>query len=207
MIRVLVVARSAAIRARLEAALARRADLLVTGAARWPTDNASEGEPDVVLLVEETGTISGFDSAPGARHASARLIVLGPEPVEDWASMALRQGARGTLPSDSSAAELGAAIEAVVAGLTVMPPAVADSGRPRTRRRLAAGPVGQPLTPREIEILGLLAAGLGNKAIAARLYISGHTVKTHVVSLFEKLGVSTRAEAVAAGVRQGLLML
>lgn len=206
MIRVLVVARSAAIRARLEAALARRADLLVTGAARWPTDNASEGEPDVVLLVEETGTISGFDSAPGARHASARLIVLGPEPVEDWASMALRQGARGTLPSDSSAAELGAAIEAVVAGLTVMPPAVADSGRPRTRRRVAAGPVG-PLTPREIEILGLLAAGLGNKAIAARLYISGHTVKTHVVSLFEKLGVSTRAEAVAAGVRQGLLML
>jgi DNA-binding NarL/FixJ family response regulator len=205
-IRVLVVARSAAIRARLEAALARRADLLVTGAARWPTDNASEGEPDVVLLVEETGTISGFDSAPGARHASARLIVLGPEPVEDWASMALRQGARGTLPSDSSAAELGAAIEAVVAGLTVMPPAVADSGRPRTRRRVAAGPVG-PLTPREIEILGLLAAGLGNKAIAARLYISGHTVKTHVVSLFEKLGVSTRAEAVAAGVRQGLLML
>lgn len=206
MIRVLVVARSAAIRARLEAALARRADLLVTGAARWPTDNASEGEPDVVLLVEETGTISGFDSAPGARHASARLIVLGPEPVEDWASMALRQGARGTLPSDSSAAELGAAIEAVVAGLTVMPPAVADSGRPRTRRRVTAGPVG-PLTPREIEILGLLAAGLGNKAIAARLYISGHTVKTHVVSLFEKLGVSTRAEAVAAGVRQGLLML
>jgi two-component system, NarL family, response regulator YdfI len=205
-IRVLVVARSAAIRARLEAALARRADLLVTGAARWPTDNASEGEPDVVLLVEETGTISGFDSAPGARHASARLIVLGPEPVEDWASMALRQGARGTLPSDSSAAELGAAIEAVVAGLTVMPPAVADSGRPRTRRRVTAGPVG-PLTPREIEILGLLAAGLGNKAIAARLYISGHTVKTHVVSLFEKLGVSTRAEAVAAGVRQGLLML
>jgi DNA-binding CsgD family transcriptional regulator len=65
----------------------------------------------------------------------------------------------------------------------------------------------QPLSQRELEILGLLAAGLGNKAVAARLGISGHTVKTHVMSLFEKLGVSTRAEAVAAGVRRGILML
>jgi ATP/maltotriose-dependent transcriptional regulator MalT len=58
-----------------------------------------------------------------------------------------------------------------------------------------------------VEVLGLLAAGLGNKVIAGRLAISEHTVKSHVTSLFAKLGVSTRAEAVAAGVRQGLLML
>lgn len=201
-----MVARSASLRTRLEAALARRADLLVTGAAEWPSDSAPEREPDVVLLAAETGNVPRVDWASGGRPA-VRLVVLGPQPIEQWARPALRQGARATLPLDASAAELGAAIDAVVAGLTVMPPAIAAGGRSRARRRLAAGAAPQPLTPRELEILELLAAGLGNKAIAARLQISGHTVKTHVMSLFEKLGVSTRAEAVAAGVRRGLLML
>ena len=67
--------------------------------------------------------------------------------------------------------------------------------------------VGAGLTAREREVLTLLADGLGNKQIAARLGISTNTVKTHLELLFEKLGVSTRAQAVAAGVRLGLLML
>src|SRR5207302_9839421 len=67
--------------------------------------------------------------------------------------------------------------------------------------------VGAGLTNREREILGLLAEGLGNKQIAARLGISTHTVKTHLELLFDKLGVSSRAEAVAVGVRRGLLLL
>jgi DNA-binding CsgD family transcriptional regulator len=65
----------------------------------------------------------------------------------------------------------------------------------------------QPLTGREIEILGLLAEGLGNKAIAGRLGISEHTVKSHLTSVFAKLDVSTRAEAVASAARLGLIML
>jgi two-component system, NarL family, response regulator YdfI len=63
------------------------------------------------------------------------------------------------------------------------------------------------LTPREIEVLGMLAEGLGNKVIATRLGISDHTVKTHVAAVFGKLAVSTRAEAVASGARLGLIML
>jgi DNA-binding NarL/FixJ family response regulator len=63
------------------------------------------------------------------------------------------------------------------------------------------------LTPREIEVLAMLAEGLGNKVIAARLGISDHTVKTHVAAIFGKLGVSTRAEAVAFAARLGLIML
>jgi DNA-binding CsgD family transcriptional regulator len=66
---------------------------------------------------------------------------------------------------------------------------------------------GAPLTNREREILALLADGLGNKQIAARLGISTNTVKTHLELLFEKIGVSSRAEAVATGVRKGLLLL
>jgi DNA-binding NarL/FixJ family response regulator len=65
----------------------------------------------------------------------------------------------------------------------------------------------QPLTPREAEVLGMLAEGLGNKVIATRCGISEHTVKTHVAAVFAKLGVSTRAEAVASAARAGLLML
>jgi DNA-binding NarL/FixJ family response regulator len=207
-IRVLVVAHSAAVRTRLAAFLARRTDLLVTGTARWPpTDGAAEAEPDAVLLVLERGDDARLTGGPGGGPAAARLVVLGPDPVEQWAADALRRGARAVLPLDVSSAELGAALDAVTAGLSVMPPAVAAVAGSRASRRFGADATPQPLTPREIEVLELLASGLGNKAIAIRLGISGHTVKTHIVSLFEKLSVSTRAEAVAAGVRRGILML
>ncbi len=206
--RVLVVARSAAVRTRLEASLARRADVLVAGSTEWPPENgAAEREPDVVLLVLERGDEPRLDQSAAQAPSATRLVVLGPEPMEQWAADALRRGARAVLPLDVSSTELDATLEAVAAGLAVMPPAIAGAARPRVSRRLGTDTSRQSLTPREIEILGLLAAGLGNKAIATQLGISGHTVKTHVVSLFEKLGVSTRAEAVAAGVRRGILML
>ncbi|MGH7517915.1 MAG: LuxR C-terminal-related transcriptional regulator [Gemmatimonadales bacterium] len=208
MIRVLVVARSAAVRTRLEASLARQPDVLVAGSAEWrPENGAAEREPDVVLLVLERGDEPRLDPSAAPAPSATRLVVLGPEPMEQWAADALRRGARAVLPLDVSSAELGATLDAVAAGLAVMPPAIAGAARPRVSRRLGTQTARQSLTPREIEILGLLAAGLGNKAIATRLGISGHTVKTHVVSFFEKLGVSTRAEAVAAGVRRGILML
>jgi DNA-binding NarL/FixJ family response regulator len=71
----------------------------------------------------------------------------------------------------------------------------------------AAGAPTQPLTRREIEVLGMLAEGLANKNIAARLGISEHTVKTHVASILTKLDAFSRAEAVAIGARQGLILL
>jgi len=83
---------------------------------------------------------------------------------------------------------------------------VADS-TPTTRDDGVAGQPVASLTNREREILALLADGLGNKQIAARLGISTNTVKTHLELLFEKIGVSSRAEAVATGVRRGLLLL
>ena len=84
-----------------------------------------------------------------------------------------------------------------------------DADDPDVATRLVHHDVvsGPTLSNREREILGLLADGLGNKQIAARLGISTNTVKTHLELLFEKLGVSSRAEAVATGVRRGLLML
>jgi DNA-binding CsgD family transcriptional regulator len=82
-----------------------------------------------------------------------------------------------------------------------------DESAPRGDEANARGQGGASLTNREREILALLADGLGNKQIAARLGISPNTVKTHLELLFDKIGVSSRAEAVATGVRRGLLML
>jgi DNA-binding NarL/FixJ family response regulator len=82
-----------------------------------------------------------------------------------------------------------------------------EDSSPNAHDAGVAGQTGASLTNREREILALLADGLGNKQIAARLGISTNTVKTHLELLFEKIGVSSRAEAVATGVRRGLLLL
>ena len=79
--------------------------------------------------------------------------------------------------------------------------------RIRPGRQSELDPSGQILTPREIEVLRMIAEGLGNKEIASRLRISDHTVKFHISSIFAKLGVSSRTEAVIVGIRQGLVMV
>ena len=96
---------------------------------------------------------------------------------------------------DATAEEIEAAVHAVDAGLVVLaePPVAAE--------------LIEPLTERELELLDLLAEGISNKLIAHRLGISEHTVKTHVASIFAKLGVSSRTEAVSQAIRRGLVML
>jgi DNA-binding NarL/FixJ family response regulator len=107
----------------------------------------------------------------------------------------------GVLGVDADAAQIDAALRAVAAGLSI---------RPNREYRFAA--LEEPettalLTPREIDVLVALSEGLSNKAVARRLDISQHTVKFHVESIFRKLGVTTRAEAVVKGLRRGLVHL
>jgi len=116
----------------------------------------------------------------------------------------VRSGARAVLPRTASADAIVAAVEAAAAGLVVLP---ADALAEVPRGTAAGTVVPDALTAREAQILALLAEGLVNKQIAARLGISRHTVKTHLGALFHKLGVSTRAEAVAAGARAGVILL
>lgn len=205
--RVLVVASSPVIRAGLESLLAGASDYSVLGAARLPGPTGSETAtaPDVVVLALDTER----DAKPpielaADQGASVPLVVIGEDPVAEWGARALRLGARAVLSHAAGPTELVAAIEAVAAGLVVLPPELVGSAAIPAH---PSEPGPQHLTGREIEILGLLATGLANKTIAGRLGISEHTVKSHVAALFGKLGVSTRAEAVAVAVRQGLLML
>lgn len=133
-----------------------------------------------------------------APDGGAPLIILLDSPGTQ-AAAALRSGARAILRRDASPTELVAAIEAVMSGLVVL--------HPEAVPRPPASTTTEPLTRREREILTLLGDGLGNKIIAARLGISDHTVKAHVGAIFDKLHVGTRAEAVALGLRLGLIAL
>ena len=137
------------------------------------------------------------------------IVLLTEEARRPLGAEALRAGVRAVLPRHASGEEIIAAIEAAAAGLIVIHPDTVGAFQPGPSASTRAGVVSarQPLTPREIEVLGMIAEGLGNKIIAARLGISEHTVKFHIASIFVKLNARSRTEAVTIGVRQGLLMI
>jgi DNA-binding NarL/FixJ family response regulator len=134
----------------------------------------------------------------------AVLPVVALLPAADRAGEALAAGARGALLRDASPARLAAALSAAASGLVVL-----DAGLARDWVRAAAPAAdpGAPLTPRELEVLPLLAEGLSNKQIAAQLGIAERTAKFHVESILGKLPAATRAEAVAVAARRGLLAI
>jgi DNA-binding NarL/FixJ family response regulator len=177
----------------------------------------SHGEPDFEYFSSNSG-----DSNPGGPNASdwnaggwnaagVPVILLVDHPTR-MASGALPAGVRAVLPRNITPTEIAAAIEAVAAGLFVFHPSDIDSiptlRPPQSETVPELGePIVEHLTPREIEVLQLLSAGLGNKEIAARLNISEHTAKFHVASIMGKLGAATRTEAVTLGIRHGLVMI
>jgi DNA-binding NarL/FixJ family response regulator len=209
-ISVLVVSRDPAVRARHEgvAAGARGRLRLVAGPSGAPlARQVAAAQPDVVLLdLEAARVVPVIDAL--ADDARAALIVLTEAPAR-----VLREAAaagelvRAVLPRDATAGEIRAAIDAVVAGLLALHPDALVDARPTRRPAAARVAPDQPLTGREIEVLGMMADGLGNKLIAARLGISTHTAKFHVASILAKLGAGSRAEAVAIGLRRGLVAI
>jgi two-component system, NarL family, response regulator YdfI len=215
MIRVFVVAASPVVRAGLSAVVATSSKLTVIGSASdldALTREFEQLQPDVLLL-----DVSGhFQELLWEKLLSSQqqqyppIVVLTDELDSIDLEAALRAGVRSILPSTSTESEIVAAVEAIALGLVVLHSDTIEFLLPlkesSVREKDTAHPV-QGLTPREIEVLQMLGSGLGNKAIAKRLNISDHTVKFHVSSIFQKLGVSTRTEAVTVGVRLGLILL
>lgn len=209
MTRVLVIATSPVVRAGLTTLLAGHPELTVLESAAGPSaynDTGDAVEADVILLAVEPGEDLSLPLNTVPDRATTPIVLLGDEPTAAWAPRAIRGGARGAISRHAPAEQIAAAVIAAAAGLLVREPASVSSttqapSTPVSTRTLPA------LTARETVILDYLAEGLGNKTIAARLGISEHTVKTHVASIFAKLDVSTRAEAVASAARLGLIML
>jgi two-component system NarL family response regulator len=129
----------------------------------------------------------------------ALVIVLTTYDTDDEIASALKAGAKAYVLKDISADELVSCIRKVLAGQTYLAPAAAA--------KLAEGVTRVQLTPREMATLRLMADGKANKEIASELEISERTVKTHLAHLFEKLGVTSRTEAVKVATRRGLVRL
>ncbi len=215
MMRVLVAATDSIVRAGLESILRASSDLSVVGVASDPDTLATlitAESPDVVLM--ELGL---QDEEPVSEKLVAlstltevAIVLLGDTFQGDWITEALRLGVRAVLPRRATAEEILQAVVAAAAGLVVLHPDAIDLLLPvlsSVTQPVDEASLVQALTPREIEVLGMLAEGLGNKAIARRLSISEHTVKFHVSSIFTKLNARSRTEAVTLGARQGLIML
>ncbi|HUK21810.1 MAG TPA: response regulator transcription factor [Gemmatimonadales bacterium] len=199
MIRVAIQVQSRTLRSALERAVAQKSAFkLVPILAAAPSVASDAPAADVILLHESEWS----HIATRATGFAPAIIVLSEALDEALVATALRRGARGVLSSTSENKVLHAAIEAAAAGLFV------SGGLRETSRELERRPLApRALTPREREVLALLASGLPNRIIGVRLGISEHTVKTYVASILEKLGARTRAEAVAIGQRRGLILL
>ena len=211
MIRVLIVAASPLARAGLANLAAYRGVQIVGSFASIDAvaPELDDALPDVVLIDSGGQFESTLEElAASGLLAEISVILLAENPPSAWPSQALRSGVRAVLPNDVSPPQLAAALQAVAAGLVVLHPAEIDSAAPAPMPASSAvAGLTEPLTRREREVLQMLAGGLGNKQIAARLTISEHTAKFHVASVLGKLGAGTRTEAVAIGIRRGLVLL
>lgn len=212
MIRVLIVASSPSREERLAKPLRANPQFDVTASSAGGhagRQDLEEPGPDVVVFDQDAG---GEELARRVleRAASGEAVVLILEDPNSGAVRdALRSGAKAVLPRGVTEGEYIAAVEAVAAGLTVLAPDVADDLFSATGAAANGDEAGfaEALTPREVEVLGLVAEGLANKEIAARLAISEHTAKFHVASILGKLGAASRTEAVTAGIRRGLIII
>ncbi|MFF9066964.1 response regulator [Streptomyces sp. NPDC014891] len=165
---------------------------------------ALELDPDVVLMDLRMPGGGGVDAIAELtrRGARSRVLVLTTYDTDTDTLPAIEAGATGYLLKDAPREELFAAVRAAAEGRTVLSPAVASRLVSAVR---GPAPVDRTLSAREAEILALVAKGTPNRAIAAELFISEATVKTHLTHIYAKLLVNDRASAVAAGYDRGIL--
>jgi DNA-binding NarL/FixJ family response regulator len=161
----------------------------------------AELQPDVVLLDLRMPGIGGVETARriAQEHEGIRVLIFTTYEDDDQILAAIEAGASGYLVKAAPAEELAAGIRGVASGHTVLAPSVAAQLARAIRSPKVA------LTPREHEILGLVAEGLSNPDIAAHLVIGESTVKTHLLNVFDKLEVSDRTRAVTRAMELGIL--
>ena len=214
-IRVLLVDDQAMVRAGLRMLLSGEPDVEVVGEAgngREAVAMAGRIDPDLVLMDIRMPEMDGLEATRRilAADEDAKVLVLTTFDLDDYVFEALRAGASGFLLKDARADELVQAVRVVAAGDGLLAPTVTRRLIAEFARRPASAPASRStrlnaLTPRETEVLQLVAGGLSNAEIAARLVLAEQTVKTHVGRILAKLDLRDRAQAVVLAYESGLV--
>lgn len=197
-----VMARSALVRSGLSAILGSTSNIRVVAEVA-PEEASMLDQGPIDLVVCDVADDAAPESVLG--HTPKGVPVLALAGSAEKVRALLGSGARGVLLRNASAEQLASASLAVASGLVALDEAMIQSWSLPERRVPVEAPA--QLTPREQEVLGLMAEGLSNRWIATRLGISEHTVKFHVNSILDKLEADTRTDAVVRAARQGLLTL
>lgn len=172
-------------------------------------DLAAAVQPDVVLM---DVTMPELDGVEATRQLKSRLpntfiIMLTMHADQDVLTDAIRAGASGYLVKDCSTDEIASAIDAVVLGETALSPRLAASMLAEVRRQDSASQSERIITPREEEVLQLIADGCSTPEVAEQLFISQKTVKNHLASIYQKLDARDRTQAVLQAVRMGIVSI
>lgn len=210
---VLLVDDQALLRLGFRLVLEAEPDLEVVGEAgdgRTAVAQVAALHPDVVLMDVRMPGMNGIDATERivAEHPGTRVLILTTFDLDEYAFAALRAGASGFLLKDTDPAELLQAVRVVASGEALLAPSVTRrlieefARHPRPTERPAAL---AELTPRELEVLGIIARGLSNHEIAAELVVGDATVKTHVARILQKLDLRDRVQAVVLAYEAGLV--
>jgi NarL family two-component system response regulator LiaR len=212
LIRVIVTDDHSIVRKGIKATLELIPDIELVGEAangREAVDKAADLKPDVVLMDLVMPEMDGIEAIQKikAQHPDIRILVLTTFAGEDKVFPAIKAGASGYQLKDSGPEELIAAIRQVYRGESALHPIIARKVLQELTRPTEQPPTPDPLTPREVEVLRLVAKGMENPEIAAQLVISEATVRTHVSNIMSKLHLASRTQAALYALREGLASL
>jgi DNA-binding NarL/FixJ family response regulator len=208
-IRIVVADDHEVVRAGYAGLLATQGDFTVVGTARDGAEAVRvcrEQGPDVVLMDVRMPVMDGIEATEKLRSGpdAPRVLVLTTFDLDEHVYDALAAGASGFLLKDVTAERLFDAVRVVAAGEALLAPGIAEFAR--MRPRAPAGGTLAALTPRETDVLRLLAEGLSNPELAERLHVGEETVKTHVSRILSKLGLRDRTQAVVMAYETGLVV-
>jgi DNA-binding NarL/FixJ family response regulator len=212
-IRILVVDDHEVVRDGIVGNLVRQADFAIVGQAsngQEAVRMAAELSPHIILMDLRMPELDGVEAMIRIKQANPEIkfIVFTTYSDDDYLFAAIKAGAKGYLLKDAPREDLFKAMRAVSRGDSLIQPVFTTKVLDKLASELSRkSTVADALSDREIEVLDLVAKGVSNKDIADQLSITQSTVKTHVTSIFQKLNVTTRTEAVTTALRRGIIQL